>query len=323
MGKQGKGVAPWKQSSSYWSYWDGSWKQRSPKAKNQSDQHSSETMTFPECKAMEATNAPNRDGVPSMVQSTAEHGLGGNAEYLKTVQKAINNNRRIEGRLRKITEDLQHKASQWKTFERHLQTVFASQRQQYQLDVEALNKEAADLEQQRVQALQQLMETVDRRSAGRVQDVPMGLQSQADAEAWNVLMQQVPDPQQESDHSLAQALLAAQSPSAFANLLRSQMPNHPQAVDPWAPATPMPRAGGPPPRTPSRRMPRWPRHLGLGSLPGYLTTANGTGQHADATSPSCCCPCSVSGCHPDSQDKDGLGQGWRTSAGESRYNRLL
>ena len=68
--------------------------------------------------------------------------------------------------------------------------VFATQKQQYLTDVETLNKEAQDLEQQRVHALQQLMKTVavERRHTSGVPDVPMGRHSQADSDAWNALV---------------------------------------------------------------------------------------------------------------------------------------
>ena len=151
--------------------------------------------------AMEVAGANMTGNAPQPGETASETTVGTASEYFKTVQKAINNNRRIEGRLRRISEDT------------NLMQTVESQRSVGCTDVQ-----------------------MDSRPAGcRL--------FQGAADASHV----------EADQGLAQALLAAQSPDAFARFLRSQMQFNPAVDDPWVTTTPS-RPPHAPPRTPASHL---------------------------------------------------------------------
>ena len=215
--------APWRKDS--WSYWSGSWRAyRSPKNKGQDkDAAGSDATTFPGYSSMDVKGVSPTGNAPLALGAALETTAGSNADYLKLVQKSINNNRRIEGRLRKIAEETDHKHAQWRAFEKHVQESYLAQRKQYQTDVDALAKEVGDLERQRAEAMQQLVDVVEARQSREAPDAPMPAAPPQDIAAWRALVGEASDASAESDHGLAQALLAAQDPNAFARFLRERM----------------------------------------------------------------------------------------------------
>ena len=239
MGKNDQQKPPWHKDA-YWSYWHGSWKQRTPKAKGRNMEGGSDDNQFPGYDTM-SISATSSTAAMLVSSNPAADQLGGpGQDYLKAVQKSINSNRRIEGRLRKIAEDVDTKKQQWKAFEKHVQTVFLQQKRQFQQDMDGLAKEAKDLELQRVAALQQLMETVESRRDAGSQDACMTEADHQDTAAWNELVGAADSTCLDSDQSLAQAFVAAQTPEAFAQFLHTQLHAHPLASGPGIATTPRP-----------------------------------------------------------------------------------
>ena len=169
MGKHDQQKPPWHKNA-YWSYWHGSWKQRTPKTKGRGADNDSEEGHFPGYDTMNVTSTSSTASLPTTTTLAMDQAGGQGQDYLKAMQKSINNNRRIGGRFRKITEDVETKKQQWKAFERHVQAVYLQQKKQFQQDMESLAREAKELEHQRVTALQQLMETVELQRAGGTND---------------------------------------------------------------------------------------------------------------------------------------------------------
>ena len=166
------------------------------------------------------------------------------SDFFKQIQKSINSNRKVESRIRRVTEDLEKKHVQWRNFEKHLQHAYLTQKQKYQADVDNLTREAQELTSQKAQTLKQLLDTVETRDAPPALDAGMQVPARTDQEAWSAL---IGEADRQADHNLAQALFAAQDPASFASLVRAQLGQ----VPPDARVPPTPRPAHPVPRTPS------------------------------------------------------------------------
>ena len=106
------------------------------------------------------------------------------------------------------------KTAQWHAFERHLQNSFVQQRQQFQQGVENLNKEAQDLERQRVQTLQQLLETMEQKKSSWANSSQGNHPGLSDLDAWREFI---------GEPSPGQVLMAAQDPASFARIMQTQL----------------------------------------------------------------------------------------------------
>ena len=239
-----------------WSYWSGSWKTRTPD--RQSSQHTE--MAFPAYAAMDVSTTASGSGASlALAQSQTAPGQDPaqqmDGDYLKSIQKNLNNNRRVEGRIRKLQEEQIKKQTQWKMFESYMKELFIKEQKQYQADLEANAKELMDLEEQKTQALRSLLHTIENRQEPGMTapaDRPM------EADPWAAFLRdaQVPMDQERwaADQDLAQALLAAQDPARFADYIRARVDGQPSALSALStlnPATPCVRPSAPP-RTPLR-----------------------------------------------------------------------
>ena len=169
-------------------------------------------------------------------------------EYLKAIQKSLNVNRRVEGRIRKLQEEQQYKSSQWDLFENHMREMFVKEKKKFQKDMEQVSKELGELEAQKNQALQALLLTIESRSVSAVPSAMEVSVERADKAAWDAFVQGAQSSAEavnkEADQDLANALLAAQNPAKFAELVRSTARGS-MSLAPPAPATPHTRTGAP------------------------------------------------------------------------------
>ena len=256
--------APWKGKQKHsdadngysgsWSFWPGTWKQRNQDVRKTQQQ---DTTHFPSYVDMTVSKqSMSTAALPLNVSQGTDVGSSPDGDFLKTVQKNLNSNRRIEGRLRKLNEDSQHKQAQWQQFEANLKELFMQERAKFQQDMEAIAKESQELEQQKNAALQTLLEVLEQRNApmsGMAVEKPA---SNADAAAWDSFVseaqRQGAQAQIDADRDLASALLAAQSPASLAELLRGQMQGPSSNAPTPGPATPCSRGTSAVPRTPPR-----------------------------------------------------------------------
>ena len=154
-GQDGSGGA------STWSYWSGAWKNKTTDGKHKEN---SEGHGFPKYADMEVVG----DAQHTAALATAQHGAGvtdsvstEDTDFLKAVQKSLNQNRKLEARVRKLQEDGQKKANQWRLYEAKMKELYTQELARFQKDQDAIAKELAELEQQRSQALQSLLQLMD------------------------------------------------------------------------------------------------------------------------------------------------------------------
>ena len=198
-------------------------------------------------------------------------------DYLKAIQKSLNQNRRVENRIRRLQDDCQKKKTQWKMYEAHMKELYVKEKSKYQQDLDTISRELAELESQKGQALQSLLHTIEARGPMEV-EAPDAL-PQADNAAWDAFVQSTSSPSasanKAADQDLARALLAAQNPARFAELLMSAAGGNPgslsalspsmvrppqgqaaqTAASPGLPVTPNARSANALPRTPYKAMP--------------------------------------------------------------------
>ena len=181
--------APWKHkdksggsdSSNSWSYWSGAWK-----AKGQDWRRNQSTDgTLVGYSNMEVpTVGHSTVSIPAATVQGLHAGDAVDGDFLKLVQKHLNSNRRLEGRLRKLQEDAQKKQAQWKAFESHMRDFFLQEKVKFRKDLEGITRETGDLEQQKRKALQALLHVLDNKHPQDMETEPTGAMRPADA-AWD------------------------------------------------------------------------------------------------------------------------------------------
>ena len=195
--------APWKHkdksggsdSSNSWSYWSGAWK-----AKGQDWRRNQSTDgTLVGYSNMEVpTVGHSTVSIPAATVQGLHAGDAVDGDFLKLVQKHLNSNRRLEGRLRKLQEDAQKKQAQWKAFESHMRDFFLQEKVKFQKDLEGITRETGDLEQQKRQALQALLHVLDNKHPQDMETEPTGAMRPADLGDWDEFVSEASAPVQQA-----------------------------------------------------------------------------------------------------------------------------
>ena len=182
MGKKGewKG-APWQQSSSTWSYWEGSWKNRQPKPTSQQNQ-------FPNYSQTQVDHVNNGSELTTTDDAAPEIDGSGIGAYMRELQKALTACRKADGRLRKLQESRSLKDKQWSQYQIELKKKYIEQKRAYNKDVEALDLDLA----QALEASRAAIAKVQHLAGGSSQQCGMEVESPqttaAEDDAWNDLM---------------------------------------------------------------------------------------------------------------------------------------
>ncbi|CAE7598379.1 unnamed protein product [Symbiodinium natans] len=150
---------PWKANSGNgkWAYWSGSWAAASPKHRGQAPWHSwksdgnqntGKEQPFPTYTKMAIAGASgNQDAQASSL------GGAGTDDFIKHLQKAINDSRKLTSKLQKLSQDRQMKTSQWDAFQAELRKNFISQKKAFEADMAKIEREYVEAERQRDTAM--------------------------------------------------------------------------------------------------------------------------------------------------------------------------
>ena len=154
-GKQWSGK--WQSNASAmrsWDYWHGAWSAWDRKKGNVKQQDQSDAgKPFPKYSEMEVSTEDAAKVGEALMDDTATPGSApdGKQQFLKSMQKAINLNRKLEAKFRKLSEDKARKTKMWQDFQCKLKENFFSQLPEYQQDMQKIDQE---LKQQKEEALQ-------------------------------------------------------------------------------------------------------------------------------------------------------------------------
>ena len=146
MGKQGQ--QSWqKDKGRAWDYWSGSWRSWDAKDKDKnkagsSNQSANKSQAFPKYQDVMITDVAKDSEVHAHLEGQTETAAG-KPEFIKEMQKAINVNRRLDNRSRRLSEERATRVLQW-------------QHQSFNQDIERIDNELSALKEQKEVAKQNL-----------------------------------------------------------------------------------------------------------------------------------------------------------------------
>ena len=155
--------AQWKASGDgqgqYWDYWHGAWPSKWDKPKGAGKTIGKEVgkADFPKYNEMKinAKEQHGKDGDnPAAAQPAVTEPGDPKQDFLKAMQKALNANRKLETRARKLAEDKARKEQLWAEYEAKLKASYLEQLQVFQDDMKKLDGEMEQVQAQREEALQ-------------------------------------------------------------------------------------------------------------------------------------------------------------------------
>ena len=231
MGKKAQkwgNQAPWRaedssggqqDGQSYWSYWPGSWRanntQKPPKGGPDDPKKSS--LKLLDYNQIQLSNGGGQNRAPENAMDVSDMEEQDCQSYVKLLQRLLNNARRAEARSRKLITEKERKCAQWEEFQATLRAKFLEQRGLFQKETKQIDRELAELVDQRHSCLQQIQAAVASggRSGGEtLQNGPVP--TSEDLAAWDSFMDLSPEtPTSKEDEIIRKALQAAQHPEAF------------------------------------------------------------------------------------------------------------
>ena len=159
MGKQGQ--QSWqKDKGRAWDYWSGSWRSWDAKDKDKnkagsSNQSANKSQAFPKYQDVMITDVAKDSEVHAHLEGQTETAAG-KPEFIKEMQKAINVNRRLDNRSRRLSEERATRVLQWEQYQRQLREAFLAQHQSFNQDIERIDNELSALKEQKEVAKQNL-----------------------------------------------------------------------------------------------------------------------------------------------------------------------
>ena len=159
MGKQGQ--QSWqKDKGRAWDYWSGSWRSWDAKDKDKnkagsSNQSANKSQAFPKYQDVMITDVAKDSEVHAHLEGQTATAAG-KPEFIKEMQKAINVNRRLDNRFRRLSEERATRVLQWDQYQRQLREAFLAQHQSFNQDIERIDNELSALKEQKEVAKQNL-----------------------------------------------------------------------------------------------------------------------------------------------------------------------
>ena len=191
MGKQGQ--QSWqKDKGRDWGYWSGSWRSWD-KDKNKAgaaNQQQGKENPFPSYQAVKIPNEASKESDAGATSAAAGTLMpAGHPEFLKDMQRALNVNRKLDNRARRLTEERATRVQQWEQYQRQLREAFLEQLSAYNADVARIDGELEDLKKQKESAKQNLAMIAEgkTRAAEMAPDREVGPTRQQ-MDAWEGLM---------------------------------------------------------------------------------------------------------------------------------------
>ena len=212
-----------------WAYWSGTWRANKWTRGNPSSAGSGQPEKD---RAFPAYNQMPTSGIE--VEGVGKDGDQASPQihdpFIKSMQKFLNQSRKLDAKIRKAVSDRQDMGRQWAEFQQKLRESFVEQRQKYLADSSRMDQELAELQQQKKDSLQLIHDLVATKDAVPQEKVKGTTPSEEDIAAWNSLMQTPQRPEHsdmdiEDDLVLRQALQAQQDPDTFLQLTLAEIAN--------------------------------------------------------------------------------------------------
>ena len=189
----------WKQDkgSKHWDYWHGSWSSAwDRKAANATSSGAGNGKEFPKYFEMAGGGEPaakeTEDG--GLLEAADADMEPSHQGFLRALQKALNNSRKLEAKSRKMQIEKQKKIGLWREFESRLKATYFEQMKVFQEDMKRLDQEIENALKQKKDALQQVTDLAER---GDVQvpeaSAPATGASLEEEQSWQQLLQQKPE----------------------------------------------------------------------------------------------------------------------------------
>ena len=256
MGKRGganQHGQGWHDKSPGYAYWQGAWKSRQRYLQHQ-DWEQPRQNTFP---AYDANWKEERQIVEVQTKRPGQNPEG--MSFVQTVQAAINQARKLDGRVAAMKGELEARKHKWLAYKEDMQKAFVTERNRFHSDAARLEEEIAAVEKQQMDSYAQMKQAAITGSMNR-----MGLAPEAIQE-WAALCNQAeqPDP---SVSTLTRELMGMMS-----LLQQQQGPGQPMFQHPMGCGAPGSHpAPSTPPHRPSGGMPGTPPAVTPGHMFGVM-----------------------------------------------------
>ena len=143
-------------SSKHWDYWQGAWPAwEKTKGKGKQAAASSSAQDFPKYQDMvvQETAGKHAEQNAQTVNKDLE-ATSAQQDYLRAIQKALNSNRRLENKMRKLKEDRQRREQCWADYQKKLKASFLAQFKEFKADIERIDAELLQVSQQQQEAVE-------------------------------------------------------------------------------------------------------------------------------------------------------------------------
>ena len=178
----------------YWDYWHGAWPGKWDKQKGAGKSAGKDggKTDFPKYCEMKVTNkdhAAKEADAPNHTAATAMEIGDPKQDFLKAMQRALNANRKLEGRARKLAEEKARKEQMWEEYETKLKASYLEQLQVFQDDMRKLDGEMEQVRLQREEAMQTVTSLAESGEApARLQEDPPRAITAEQEDSWQKLL---------------------------------------------------------------------------------------------------------------------------------------
>ena len=149
-------------------------------------------VSFPAYNQMNKPLPKDRDGWHLDTTSAWQPAQNQDEDFVKAMQKLLNTNRRLDGKIRRAFTDAETCEEQWREFQDQLRASFVEQRRKFQADSQKAQQEMLELQTQKQDLVAQIQNLVLSKDTGKpkkkTQVLPLK-EDISDISAWHELME--------------------------------------------------------------------------------------------------------------------------------------